>query len=384
MIAATALTKRFGRLTAVDAIDFEVPQGRIVGFLGPNGAGKSTTIRMICGYIAPTSGMVTVDGMDVQHNRMTVLKRLGYLPESTPLYTEMRVREFLHMRGRLFGMRRPRRRQAVEYVIRRCWLEDVRRRPIDQLSKGYRQRVGLAAALLHRPPVLILDEPTIGLDPSQIREVRALIRELGGEHTVLLSSHILNEVEAVCDRVMIIAGGRIRAEGTIEQLQTRAMRTARYTVETESKVAVDHLEGMPFVESLEAFDLGSGWQRLVITSKPDAPDLRERIATTLRRLQATTRELHRQAPSLEQLFVQVVSDAGKLRIDDDEPTPATGHAPGDAPETSQDDNAGDGEPGSAASAAAPPEEARRRTDQAPIAQDDNDDAPDEPAAVKEQ
>jgi ABC-2 type transport system ATP-binding protein len=311
MIVATALTKRFGRLTAVDAVDFEVPRGQVVGFLGPNGAGKSTTIRMICGYTAPTSGSVTVNELDVQQHRRDVLKRLGYLPESAPLYTEMRVREYLKFRARMFGMGRRGRKRAIEQVLRRCWLTDVQRRPIEQLSKGYRQRVGLAAALLHDPPVLIFDEPTAGLDPAQIREVRSLIRELGGEHTVLLSSHILSEVEAVCDRVMIIAGGRIRAEGSMDELRTEATRTAQYIIETETRVEAEQLRELPFVAEVNKLDLEGGWQRFTITSKPDAPDLRERLGMALKRSQATTRELHRVAPSLEQLFVQVVTEAEK-------------------------------------------------------------------------
>lgn len=311
MIVATALTKRFGRLTAVDAIDFEVPTGQIVGFLGPNGAGKSTTIRMICGYTAPTSGSVTVNELDVQRHRLEVLKRLGYLPESAPLYTELRVNEYLKFRARMFGMKRKARKRAIDHVLRKCWLTDVQKRPIEQLSKGYRQRVGLAAALLHDPPVLILDEPTVGLDPAQIREVRSLIRELGGEHTVLLSSHILSEVEAVCDRVMIIAGGRVRAEGSMEELRTEATRTAQYIIETETRVEVEVLRELPHVAEVNKMELEGGWQRFTITSKPDAPDLRERIGNALKRSQATTRELHRVAPSLEQLFVQVVSEADK-------------------------------------------------------------------------
>lgn len=317
MIVATALTKRFGRLTAVDAIDLEVPRGSIVGFLGPNGAGKSTTIRMICGYTAPTSGVVTVDRLDVQRRRLDVLRRIGYLPESTPLYPEMRVREYLKFRGQLFGLTARQRRQAMEYVVRRCWLSDVIRRPIGQLSKGYRQRVGLAAAMLHRPPVLILDEPTAGLDPSQIREVRSLIRELGGEQTVLLSSHILSEVEAICDRVLIIAGGRIRAVGTIDQLRARAMKTTRYVLEVETRVDAEQFRSLPYVAAVEQSELESGWRRISITAKPDAPDLRERIAATVKRLQASIRELHRAAPSLEQLFVQVVTDAARPTSDDE-------------------------------------------------------------------
>jgi ABC-2 type transport system ATP-binding protein len=219
VITVSQLTKVYGQTLAVDHISFEVAKGQIVGFLGPNGAGKSTTLRMLTCYLPPTSGGATVNNFDIFHQSEQVRENLGYLPENVPLYTEMRVDEYLDFRGRLRKMDRQARNQRIEYVLERCWLKDVRRKVIGHLSKGYRQRVGLADSLLHNPPVLILDEPTVGLDPAQIRESRKLIKQLGGDHTVILSTHILPEVEAVCDRAIIIAGGKIVAQGSPDELR---------------------------------------------------------------------------------------------------------------------------------------------------------------------
>lgn len=311
MISAHRLTKLFGRLLAVDAIDLNVPQGEVIGFLGPNGAGKTTTIRMIAGYLPPTSGCVKVDGLEVQEHWREVRRRIGYLPESAPLYTEMRVEEYLTFRTRLFGLARSRRKQAIDLALSRCSLDDVRKRPIHQLSKGYRQRVGLAAALVHEPPVLILDEPTVGLDPSQIRDVRALIRELAssGKHTVLLSTHILPEVEVTCDRIIMIARGRIRAQGTIDELRQSAAKTSRYVIETDSLQVAAAIEKMPGVNSVDTIPVDGKWQRIQVTAKSVATDLREDLAETVRQAGATARELRREAPSLEQLFVQTAAEA---------------------------------------------------------------------------
>jgi ABC-2 type transport system ATP-binding protein len=195
LISVSQLTKIYGHVVAVDRVSFEVAKGQIVGFLGPNGAGKSTTLRMLTCYLPPTSGGATVNGFDIFHQSIQVRENLGYLPENVPLYGEMKVEEYLDFRGRLRKMPRDARRKQIDYVIERCWLGEVRSRVISHLSKGFRQRVGLADALLHSPPVLILDEPTVGLDPTQIRETRKLIKDLGGDHTVILSTHILPEVE---------------------------------------------------------------------------------------------------------------------------------------------------------------------------------------------
>jgi len=218
MIQVQGLTKYYGDYPAVRGVSFDVPQGQVVGFLGPNGAGKSTTMRVLAGYLTATSGSASIDGIDIFWDPVAARRRVGYMPENSPLYPELRVREYLHFRGGLKGLSGSRRRQRIDYVVKRCWLSDEANTIIGNLSKGYRQRVGLADALLADPAVLILDEPTAGLDPAQIRETRGLIRELGKEHTILLSTHILPEVEMTCSRVIIIHQGRVAAAGLIEDL----------------------------------------------------------------------------------------------------------------------------------------------------------------------
>jgi ABC-2 type transport system ATP-binding protein len=222
MIHVENLTKYFGDYPAVSDVSFDVPKGAIVGFLGPNGAGKTTTMRILAGYITATSGKAAIDGQDVFWNPIEARRRIGYMPESCPLYGEMRVDEYLYFRAGIKGIYGRQRRQRVDYVTKRCWLGDVRRQLIGTLSKGYRQRVGLADTLLADPPVLILDEPTAGLDPGQIRETRSLIRELGQQHTTLLSTHILPEVEMTCDRVIVISRGRVAASGKLKDLRERS------------------------------------------------------------------------------------------------------------------------------------------------------------------
>ncbi|HEY8503329.1 MAG TPA: ABC transporter ATP-binding protein [Gemmataceae bacterium] len=219
MIHVERLTKYYGDYAAIKNVSFDVSRGQIVGFLGPNGAGKSTTMRILAGYLTATSGTATIDGKNVFWDPIEARRRIGYMPENCPLYGEMRVAEYLDFRGGLKGLSRPRRRERIDYVTRRCWLTDVRRQLIGTLSKGYRQRVGLADALLADPPVLILDEPTAGLDPAQIRETRGLIRELGEQHTILLSTHILPEVEMTCDSVIIINQGTVAARGTLDEVR---------------------------------------------------------------------------------------------------------------------------------------------------------------------
>ena len=222
MITATGLTKRYARNTAVDQISFAVRKGSIVGFLGPNGAGKTTTMRMLTCFLPPTAGTATVAGFDILDHPLEVKRRIGYLPETPPLYPEMRVSEYLNFVGKLKGLRGPALRERVEYVVERCNIQDMRRRTTGKLSKGYRQRVGLAQAIIHNPDVLILDEPTAGLDPKQINETRSLIRSLAGDHTIILSTHILPEVEQTCQEVMIIHRGRLVATDSVENLQHRA------------------------------------------------------------------------------------------------------------------------------------------------------------------
>jgi ABC-2 type transport system ATP-binding protein len=220
VIEVRHLTRYYGDYPAVRDISFGVPNDSIVGFLGPNGAGKSTTMRVLAGYQTATSGHATIDRYDVFRDSLEVRRRIGYMPENCPLYPEMRTAEYLTFRAGLKGLHGSAARQRVDYVVKQCWLTDVRRQLVGTLSKGYRQRVGLADALLADPPVLILDEPTAGLDPAQIRETRKLIRDLGKNRTILLSTHILSEVEMTCDRVIIINRGRIAASGTVRELRS--------------------------------------------------------------------------------------------------------------------------------------------------------------------
>lgn len=218
MIEISKLTKKYYDVVAVDEISFDVGQGEIVGFLGPNGAGKSTTLKILTCFMPATSGTARVAGYDVFRQSMAVRKQIGYLPEQVPLYGDMRVEEYLYFRGRLKGLSIKNTRARIDEVCETCGLLDMRRRIVGQLSKGYRQRVGLADVLIHKPPILLLDEPTGGLDPSQRKEVRDLIARLGSSHTILLSSHILAEVESVCNRVLIIKKGKIIADGKPETL----------------------------------------------------------------------------------------------------------------------------------------------------------------------
>src|ERR1700720_4487368 len=235
MITVTDLTKRYARHTAVDHISFEVHKGQIVGFLGPNGAGKTTTMRMLTCFLPPTSGTATVAGFDVLEQSFEVKKRIGYLPETPPLYPEMRTAEYLQFVGSLKGLGKAELAKRVEYGCERCAILDVKEKLLGKLSKGYRQRVGLAQAIIHNPDVLILDEPTAGLDPKQINETRDLIKSLAGDHTIILSTHILPEVAQTCQQVIIISKGKLVATDTVDNLQNRARGAESVIVEVAGR-----------------------------------------------------------------------------------------------------------------------------------------------------
>jgi ABC-2 type transport system ATP-binding protein len=308
MIVVDRFSKRFGSHTAVDDVSFDVPAGQVVAFLGPNGAGKTTTIRAVTGFHPPSAGRITVAGCDVLTESRRARRSLGYLPESTPLHPEMRVREYLRYRGRLHGLAGGALKAALDKAIDRCWLTDVDRRLIGQLSKGYRQRVGLAAALLHEPPVLILDEPTSGLDPTQIKATRTLMRELAGEHTMLLSTHILPEAQRVCDRVIIISRGRIRADGTPDELIEAHSAGGRTVAEVRpaDEQAGPLQAALKPLGAVETERLSDGWLRLIVT--PTAgDDPREAMAQVIREHGLPLRELRRHAPSLEEVFIQLTA-----------------------------------------------------------------------------
>jgi ABC-2 type transport system ATP-binding protein len=259
MIEVSNLSKTYPGVLAVDELSFTVGKGEIVGFLGPNGAGKSTTMRILTCFIAPTSGSAKLAGFDVLEQSMEVRRRVGYLPESNALYTEMRVEEYLHFRARLRDIASADRSARVGEVLEKVRLTDRRRSIIAHLSKGLRQRVGLADAILHRPEIVILDEPTIGLDPTQVREARELIRGLGQAHTVLLSSHILSEVEKLCGRVLILNRGRLVESGAPDEIANRLMKTGRVRIEIRG-------DGRVIKETLEQV---AGVVRILWSSKAD-------------------------------------------------------------------------------------------------------------------
>ncbi len=305
MIEVENLSKYYGSSCAVNGVSFKVNEGEIVGFLGPNGAGKTTTIRILTCYHPATSGRAAIAGHDVFNESMEVRRHIGYLPESVPLYHEMRVREYLRFRGKIRGLDRAARESAIGRVAQRCWIADVIQKPIGQLSKGYRQRVGLADALLHNPKVLILDEPTVGLDPTQIRETRSLIRELAQDHTVMLSSHILPEVEATCKRIVLIHKGRVVASGTPDELRQRLSGESKLIAEikgpeAEILTAVRGLSGVSEVRS----DTREGWVRLTVAARGD---LREELFRLAAARGWTVRELRREIASLEDFFVKIVA-----------------------------------------------------------------------------
>ncbi len=313
MIQVKNLTKAYGPHLAVDNISFRVDEGEIVGFLGPNGAGKSTTMRILTCYMPATGGSASVAGFDVFTQSMDVRRNIGYLPEGNPLYPEMRAREFLNFRGKLRGMIKPDREAAIKRVTDRCWLGEFIDRPIGQLSKGMKQRVGLADALLHDPKVLILDEPTIGLDPTQIRETRRLISDLARKHTIILSSHILPEVEATCQRIIIIAGGKIRRSGTISEVREGIKGASRLIAEIrgpkqEVETAVRGIAGVKSVDSSNV----DGWNRLRIESS-EGQDVRESVASMAARHNWGLRELRLEVGSLEEFFVQITAEAAAER-----------------------------------------------------------------------
>lgn len=308
MIQVENLRKRYGSVLAVDGISFGVEQGEVVGILGPNGAGKTTTIRILTCFHPATSGTATIGGLDVFEDSIEVRRRIGYLPENTPLYPESRVREYLNFRGKLRGMTHPERRDAIKRVTDRCWLSEFVDRPIGQLSKGMRQRVGLADAIMHDPDVLILDEPTIGLDPNQIRETRNLIKELGERHTILLSSHILHEVEQTCSKTIIIAGGKVVASGSPQELRDQLGSQGRVIAEIKGdrEEVVAGVGSLAGVESVDA-NAENGWVKITVNPQ-QGKDVREEIVQLVHGKGWSLREIRREGGSLEDFFVKVTAE----------------------------------------------------------------------------
>jgi ABC-2 type transport system ATP-binding protein len=304
VIEVEGLTKRFVDRDAVADASFFVPEGEVLGFLGPNGAGKTTTMRMITGYLQPTAGTVRVAGIDLARDPLAVRARIGYLPENVALYPEMRVEEYLRFRAAVEGVPRAHARARLDEVAERCMVADVRRQLIGTLSKGYRQRVGLAGALIHKPPVLILDEPTVGLDPRQIVKIRELIAELGRDHTVILSTHILPEVEQVCRRVLIIDDGKLVADGSPDQLRAGLAGAAELTVqleapEGEARAALEVLPGAAAVRHE-----GNGRFRVSVEG---GGDLRRSVFALAVERRWVLLELTQTVPSLEDVFLRLTT-----------------------------------------------------------------------------
>jgi ABC-2 type transport system ATP-binding protein len=299
------LTKRFAGRTAVDDISFTVGRGEIVGLLGPNGAGKSTTMRILSCFLPATRGTVKVAGYDVFRDSEEVRRRIGYMPENNPLHPEMRVREYLKFRARLKGLGIRQSRERVDTVMQQFGLTDVSRRIIGQLSKGYKQRVGLADSLVHEPDLIILDEPTIGLDPRQIRAVRELIKSLARKHTVLISTHILPEAEMMCNRVLIMLDGRVRAADTPENLQKMLAGQSQVIAEIAAPFAeLDACwASLPEVEHHDISPLDGEFHRCALTPR-DGVDLRPLVFSLVREWGWTLRELRRDRHTLEDIYVR--------------------------------------------------------------------------------
>jgi ABC-2 type transport system ATP-binding protein len=311
MITVKDLTKRYARTTAVDHISFSVEKGQIVGFLGPNGAGKTTTMRMLTCFFPPTAGTASVAGYDVLDQPLEVRRRIGYLPEAPPLYLEMETIDYLRFVGRLKGLASADLEKRVAYVIDRCAIGDVKTKLLGKLSKGYRQRVGLAQAIIHNPDVLVLDEPTSGLDPRQINEARELIRSLAGDHTIILSTHILPEVEQTCEQVIIINKGKLVATDSVQNLQARARGSESLLIEVGVRNGefrapavqqqLERIAGISRVAVKEQFTTGAVFEVESASGQLVRGDLARAIVNAGWDLN----ELRRSAMSLEEVFLQL-------------------------------------------------------------------------------
>lgn len=309
MIKAKNISKRFGPTVAVDNASFEVKKGEVVGFLGPNGAGKTTTMRILTCYLLPDTGTADISDFNIHETPLEVRRKIGYLPENAPLYSDMIVRDFLDFIGEVRGMPPSKRRKAIDRMIEVTNLQTVIQRPIGELSKGFRQRVGLAQAMLHDPEFLIMDEPTSGLDPTQIIEIRELIKELGREKTVILSTHILPEVSATCNRVLIISNGKIVASGTPEELSQRAQGKGLITLSIRGprEEVEKGLKAFPGIENVEKTDAGSpDLHRFRVMSK-EGKDLSEDLFRFVVAKGWSLSELYKEKVSLEDIFLQLTT-----------------------------------------------------------------------------
>lgn len=325
MITVNDLTKRYAHTTAVDHISFQVEKGQIVGFLGPNGAGKTTTMRMLTCFFPPSAGTATVAGFDVLEKPLEVKKRIGYLPEIPPLYLEMETAEYLRFAGKLRGLGGAELKKRVDYVCERCFVGDVRTRLLGKLSKGYRQRVGLAQAIIHNPDVLVLDEPTVGLDPKQINETRDLIKSLAGDHTIILSTHILPEVEQTCEQVIIINKGKLVATDSVHNLEARArgaeviqMEVAGRDSALDARLVQEKLERVHGVTRVRSRQDAGGSALFEIESKPGEL-ARGDLARAVVESGWDLNEMYAASVSLEEVFLELTGSQPELEASSIEP-----------------------------------------------------------------
>ena len=308
MIEVEHLTKRYGPVTAVHDVSFQVRKGEILGFLGPNGAGKTTTMRVLTGYMPATEGRVRVAGYDVFDQAIEAKRRTGYLPETPPLYPDMTVREYLQFVAKIKGVAAGDRKSRVEQVMARTWVSDMANRACGKLSKGYKQRVGLAQAIIHNPEVLILDEPTAGLDPKQIRETRRLIKELAGDHTIILSTHILPEVSQTCDRVVIINKGRMVAEDTPENLTRRLSGEETIFVQVDAARAAEASRALSAVPGVVRVAASEGAEGAFEVESEQGRDVRRELARAVVHGGFDLLELRPLRVSLEEIFLSLITE----------------------------------------------------------------------------
>jgi ABC-2 type transport system ATP-binding protein len=308
MISVQHLTKNYGNGTAVSDVSFEVQRGQIVGFLGPNGAGKTTTMKMLTCYLPPSTGTFSVNGLEGHEKSVDIRRQVGYLPEQTPLYEEMNVQDYLMFVASMRGVEKTKRRNRVEEYATRCGLDEVMAKTISTLSKGYKQRVGLAQALVHDPAVLILDEPTSGLDPSQKSEILDLIRHLGQEKTVLLSTHILSEVEAICERVLILNKGKLVADSALSELQATfngQQQVLFGVMDTSAEALQAAFAALPHVQLRDLKQQDAEWLCTITSS--EVADIRPELFRFALQHQWTLTELHREQANLDDIFKQLTA-----------------------------------------------------------------------------
>lgn len=320
MIEVKNVTKKYPNIKAVDNINFKIKDGEVVGLLGPNGAGKTTTMNMITGFIEPTEGQIIINGFDIVRKSKKAKKQIGYMPEGVPLYTELTAKEFVNYIAELRGVRSKERKQEVEKAIEETGLKDVQNKLIRNLSRGYKQRVSMAGALVGNPEVIILDEPTVGLDPKQITEIRNLIKELGKKHTVILSSHILSEVSQICERVIIINHGKIVAIDTPENLEnkTKEKNTILVTVEDKNEKMKNLKEEVKEIEEIKLVkDNEDGTKQYAVTSA-DKVDLRKKIFEILPKQDITIFELKKDESTLEDAFIKLIDSDKKENTNKEE------------------------------------------------------------------